>query len=247
VRVECESCRELVVASFAIDGATVHALCPVCRHVTSAASAPGAPADAWPAHDPVAPGAAADHAAAAAACPKCGAARPGDAAACRSCGLTVAREAAYLAARDAAVPEPVRDAWTRAAAAWHDDAGHDALLRLVAANDAYAWAAGRYRTRGRDPVAVRQLDRLRRAAEATLFAGATARPAAASAPYRATTAVLAMLVIAVAAGFLYMFVVRDHAGARARPADAAGPAGAAGPVRPLVPGHPVSSSTIEVR
>jgi hypothetical protein len=199
----------------------------------------------------------------AALCPKCGAQRRAGALACTACGLVTARMPAYIAARDAAVPDSVRAAWARVAAGWTEDARHDGLLQLVASHNAYAWAAGRYRTRGQDPMAVRQLERLRRAAEATMFAGATARQAAEAKPYRATSGVLAMLIIAIAAGLLYALVIRDR-----RPRAAPGPNGLnstsstnagfdpsapgpihgagplAAPVHPLVPGHPVGSSTI---
>jgi ribosomal protein L40E len=249
VRVECESCREIVVASFAIDGHTVRATCPACHHVMSvpetgreaviaAVIAQGVPEDA-------APRVAGDAAGDAALCPKCGAVRGGDATACGTCGLAADRMAAYLDARDAAVPDPVREAWARAAAAWDDDARHDDLLGLVASHNAYAWAAGRYRTRGDDAIARRQLDRLRRAAEATMLASATARPAAETRPYRGTAGVLAVLVIVIVIGLFYAVVIRDHPPSRPRPAPAGpGTPGSAGGVRPLVPGHPVSPSTI---
>lgn len=247
MRVECESCRDLVVASFAVDGHAVRATCPVCRHVMSVPSPGRAPEGspeavagastasvAGAADAPVdVPGDAPD---AASLCPKCGAVR-GDAAACGSCGLSVARMAAYIDARDAAVPEPVRDAWTRAVAAWGDDARHVELLRLVASHNAYAWVAGRYRMRGDDAVARRQLERLRHTAEAQLFASATVRSE--TKPYRGAAGVLAVLVVVIVVGLLYAVVLRDHPSSRARSL----PPGAAG-VRPLVPGHPVSPSTI---
>jgi hypothetical protein len=216
VRVECESCKELVAARFAIDGDAVRATCPVCDHVMTASGPPAV------APDP------------AAQCPKCGAARAADAAACATCGLSVARMAAYTEARDAEVPAEVRDAWTQATERWAEPASHDELFRRVAAHGCYAWAAGRYRTR-KDAVAVRQLDRLRRAAEATLFASATVRPDATARPYRAATAVLLALIIAIAVGLVYAMVVRD------RPLSPATPAR---PAQPLTPGHPVGPSSI---
>lgn len=231
MRVECESCRELVAARFAVEGAAVRATCPGCGHVTSApALVAGAPAL------PVA--AADDPPDDAALCPKCGAPRRAGAAACASCGLAVDRIAAYTDARDAAVPEAVRGAWARATEAWDDAGRHDQLLRLVATHSCYAWAANRYRTRRGDGVAERQLERLRRAAEATLLASATARPDPTAAPYRATRGVLAILIVAVLVGLVYAMAARDPA-----PAPSAAVPGA--PVRPLVPGHPVSPSTIK--
>lgn len=169
-------------------------------------------------------------------CPKCGAFYPGEATACPACGLAVARMAAYASARDAAVPDAVRDAWTHATADWNDAARHDELLRLVTIHNAYAWAAGRYRTRGRDAVAQRQLERLRHAAEATLLASATVRRAPARKPYHATLGVLATLIAVIAVSLWYAMVVRDQPlPASARPI----------PVRLLTPGHPVSPSTIK--
>jgi len=147
--------------------------------------------------------------------------------------------AAYIEARDAAVPDVLRDAWTRTTEHWHDAAAHDELLRLVVANNCYAWAAGRYRTRDRDAIAERQLERFRRAAEVTLLASATARPDSASTPYRSATTVLAILIIMIAAGLVYATVARD----RGAPASALPQP--TGPVRPLSPGHPVSSSTVK--
>jgi uncharacterized Zn finger protein (UPF0148 family) len=243
VRVECESCRELVVASFAIDGDTVRTTCPACHHLMTTPGATGAaPRDAPVAAPGAAPVDAAgdmpgagDASSEASLCPKCGAVR-GEAVACPGCGLAVARMAEYTEARDAAVPEPLRDAWTRATEGWTDAAPHDELLRLVAANNCYAWAAGRYRTRARDAVAQRQLERLRRAAEAALFASATARPDATAKPYRSTRSVLVILIVTIAAGLLYATVIRDRA-----PASSA----TSTPVRPLTPGHPVSPSTIK--
>jgi hypothetical protein len=166
-------------------------------------------------------------------CPKCGAAVRAEAAACARCGLTVARMAAYVDAQDAAVPEAVRAAWDRAVAGWDDSAAHDELLRLVVANNSFAWAAGRYRTRT-DEVAVRQRDRLRRAAEVTLLAGAAARPDSSTNPYRAATSVLAILIVVIAAGLVYATVIHDRI---LPPSDS-------GPVAPLSPGHPMSPSTI---
>lgn len=214
MRVECEACHELVAASFALDGGAVRASCPACRHAMAVPLAPAVAGDA-----PV--------------CPKCGAPRRGDAA-CPSCGLAAANMAAYRDARDAAVPGPAREAWARALEAWGDPARHDEVLQQVAAHRCYAWAAACYRARGRDPIAERQLDRLRRAAEATLLASATARPDAAPRPYRATAGVLAILIVAVLVGLVYATVL--HAPA-ARTAPAA-------PARALTPGPAVDPSTI---
>jgi hypothetical protein len=213
MRVECESCHELVIASFALDAGALRATCPACRH---AMTVPLAPATA------------------ASVCPKCGATRRGDQAACPGCGLASARMASYTEAHEAAVPEPVRAAWVRVAEAWSDPARHDELLRQVATHRCYAWAAGRYRTRAGDPIAERQLDRLCRAAEATLLAGATVRRETAAAPFRATVGVLALLIATVVVGLVYAALVRPPSDATIAPA---GPAPAGHPMSPSAPQH----------
>src|SRR5262245_43422470 len=120
----------------------------------------------------------------------------------------------YANTRDASVPPEVAAAWDRVIEGWDDAERHDALLRRVAQHDAYAWAAGKYREAKRaapaspspfrsypdhavDAVADRQLERMRRAAEATLYASASAREERARSPYRATTAILAMFIFAI--------------------------------------------------
>lgn len=204
MRVECESCHELVTARFALDPRdALRATCPACDH---AMTVPLAPAPAAP------------------ACPKCGAPRRGEAAACPGCGLAAARMADYREASEVAVPEAVRAAWAGVADGWSDPARHDELLRQVATHRCYAWAAARYRTRLGDPIAARQLDRLRRAAEATLLAGATVRRDAAATPYRATVGVLALLIATVVVGLVYATLIggpSDPTIAPARPGPSA--------------------------
>lgn len=227
MRLECESCRELVVGSFEVDGGALRATCPACRHVMTAPLAQAQPLDVDDAQ----------------LCPKCGAPRRGELAACAGCGLAVDRMTAFTEAREAAVPEVVRQAWLRATARWHEPAVHDELLQLAAAHNCYAWVAGRYRTRGTDAVAQRQLERLRRTAEATLLASASARQDATARPYRATRSVLAILIVAVLVGLLYAMVIRDRPRAPRTPSSPARPL-SPGAARPLTPGHPVSPSTI---
>lgn len=156
-------------------------------------------------------------------CPKCDAARAGAAPACPRCGLSADRMDGYAAARDADVPAAVAAAWERVVASWDEPAGHDALLALISQHGAYAWGAARYRDAARerpgDPVAARQLERLRRATELTLLATATRPKDRTAGPYRASTAVLVVLVVAALAGLLYATVVGDR-----RPAGDAPPA-----------------------
>ncbi len=216
MRVECEACHQLVEASFALDGDAVRANCRACCHATRVPLMPAPDPGGRP-------------------CPKCGARQSDGRTSCAACGLASARMAAFGDALNADVPPSVREAWTRAVADWGDAARHDELLRAAAAHNSYAWVAGRYRARRHDTVAARQLDRLRRAAEATLFAGATARRDTVARPYRNATGLLAILIAAIAVGLVYTSVARRRV---------ARPIAPATPVQPLVPGHPVSPSTI---
>ncbi len=139
-------------------------------------------------------------------CPKCGTARNATRTSCASCGLAHDKMAAFEQSRDA-VPDALTQAWDRAVEAWDEPARHDEVLRLVGQHDTYAWAAARYRDRQRalpdDAVAKAQLDRLRRAAEATMMANAATRQAKTPEPYRGTIAILGLLIILIIAGFVY--------------------------------------------
>lgn len=115
----------------------------------------------------------------------------------------------FAAARDAAIPDVLGTAWDKAVESWSDPARHDEILRLVAQHDAFAWAAARYRTRAGDPIADKQIDRVRKAAEVTLMSSATSRKSAGKNPYRSTTALLVLLVVLVVGGLVYAMVARD--------------------------------------
>lgn len=143
-------------------------------------------------------------------CPKCRA--PRDAASdrpCVKCGLAAARMAGFAERRDADIAEPLAAQWGRVKVAWDDPAAHDELLRLVTQHDAYAWAVGNYqdvidlRGDAADPVAQRQIGRLHKAAEVRLYATATERPEEGPRAYRATLAVLGVLIIAAVALLFY--------------------------------------------
>jgi uncharacterized Zn finger protein (UPF0148 family) len=202
VRVECESCKQLVAASFAIRDGAIEATCSAC-HATMKPIPPATPSVAV-----------------LEVCPKCGTTRKGDVA-CPSCGLTADRMAAFEQTRDGNVPEAVREAWQRVLVGWDDPVPHEELFRLVTKHQSFAWAAARYRDAGRahktDTIAERQLDRVRRAAEVTLFVSGTPRADAPSAkPYRSTIAILGVLVVAIAMGLVYAMVFHtDHGDAPA--------------------------------
>jgi hypothetical protein len=109
----------------------------------------------------------------------------------------------FAAARDAAIPDVLGAAWDKAVESWSDIAHHDEVLRLVAQHDAFAWAAARYRTKAGDPIADKQIERVRKAAEVTLMSTAASRKTADKNPYRATTALLLLLVLLAVGGLLY--------------------------------------------
>jgi hypothetical protein len=144
-------------------------------------------------------------------CPKCGDQQP-EAAACRSCGLLVERMADFASRRDQSVPVEVSSAWDAVEASWDDDAAHEKLMQEVAAATAYPWAAQRYREAQRarpgDRRAAAMLARLVRMTEATLRAGATARPKKSDTPYRRVTTLLAVLLALFLIGVAYTLIMK---------------------------------------
>jgi len=131
--------------------------------------------------------------------------------------------AGYAVQRDISIPEVLTTAWKEVQDQWEDLGRHDELLRLVTKNEAYAWAAARYKTRD-DEIGKKQLARVRKAAEVTMLASAAERKASGGPkPYRATTALLVVLVVVAIAGLIYAMVVRDR-GATPSPTPATTPA-----------------------
>lgn len=124
---------------------------------------------------------------------------------------------------DEAVPDSVRAAWQHAVDGWGEPARHDALLAQVAQHGCYAWAAARYRERGDDPVAQARIERLRKAATATMYATAKPRADRRTRPYSVTIAMLIALVTVAIVGFL--FALRLHKPGAPLPPRAATPAG----------------------
>lgn len=112
----------------------------------------------------------------------------------------------FAASREAEAPEPLVRAWHAAVEKWSDEARHEEVLRLIHANDAYAWGAAKYRSRDGDPIAERYLQRVRKAAEATMLTSATARNVAEKNPYRNTIAMLVIVVLAIAGALLYAYI-----------------------------------------
>jgi hypothetical protein len=149
-------------------------------------------------------------------CPKCGAPRAHTA--CPKCGLLAERMEAFARERaDApAPPASVRAAWDQVCERWEDASAHDALFSLTTAHKVFAWTAARYREAGAPPPAstapyrettesrpgaAAYLERVRKAAEATLLVSATPRGEHRH-PYMSSLLVLAVLALMVIVGLM---------------------------------------------
>ncbi|HTJ44899.1 MAG TPA: hypothetical protein VL463_22485 [Kofleriaceae bacterium] len=209
MKVQCDLCKEIVVAGLSIRGDEIAVHCPACdgTFTVGTSAAPAQQKDVAPPKIEDGP---------TMTCPKCGVVqRPADA--CRSCGLLASRMPDFVATEDLPAAE-VAAGWAACEAAWNDNAAHEALARLASAHNAYAYVARRYRERVKknadDSIAAGRLAAITRMTEASLRAGATARndraPLVPGAPprkpYRASLTVLVMLVVLVAAGTVYALV-----------------------------------------
>jgi hypothetical protein len=109
------------------------------------------------------------------------------------------------------VNEAVSAAWERVVEKWEDGSRHEALLALVVQHRSFAWAAARYKEKGDDPIAVERLDRLRKAATATMMATATKKAAEERSPYTKTMVWLVVMTIMLIIGLLFARIVTDRA------------------------------------
>jgi hypothetical protein len=118
----------------------------------------------------------------------------------------------------AKAPDPVMAAWDDAVAHWDDPAKHQALLGVVAQHSCFAWAAGKYKERAGDPIADKQLERLRTSAMATMLATSSAKKKDEPTPFRATLLLFIALLVAMVIGMVVVKSIHDrgappHAGA----------------------------------
>ena len=97
----------------------------------------------------------------------------------------------------------VKDAWQRAVDQWDDLARHEAVLVAATRANAFAWTAARYKERAGDPIADRQLERVRAATVATMASSAARRPDRAARPYRSSIVALCVLVAMIVLGVVY--------------------------------------------
>ena len=115
------------------------------------------------------------------------------------------------------VNEAVSAAWERVLEGWDEPARHEALLALVVQHSEFAWAAGRYKEKGDDPIAVERLDRLRKAATATMMATATKKAEEERSPYTKTMVWLVVMLIMLIIGLLFARIVTDRSPKRSPP------------------------------
>jgi hypothetical protein len=113
--------------------------------------------------------------------------------------------------RRCAAPRTLDEAWQCAVGAWDDAAHHDKLLELATTHDGYAWLAARYRERieanpAQSTVAKARLERLQKVIVARLMMSAAQRPAQEARPYRATIAMLGVLILAILGSSVYAVV-----------------------------------------
>jgi ribosomal protein L32 len=237
VKVQCDLCKDIVVADFAVvsDG-VIELACPSCRgkfsvnatrsrRVTGQEVVSGEGQRARRASMPA-------HHEPAMTCPKCGE-RQRPAPACRSCGLAAERMADFARDEEGEVSPAVQAGWQRVLGSWKDAAGHEGLAQLIAAENAYAWGARRYRevlrARGEDSVAAEQIARLARMAEATLMASAVGRPVRDAASYRGITIAVLLTLLILGGGLVFLLMRGDG-----------GPS--QGPVMPAEPVAPTPGS-----
>jgi hypothetical protein len=102
----------------------------------------------------------------------------------------------------------VEAAWERVVEQWDDSARHDAFMVLVVQNSQFAWAAGKYKERAGDAIADKQLEKLRKAATATMFATASRKPGE-DPPYKRTLVIFAVLVVMLVIALVGVKILHD--------------------------------------
>ena len=114
------------------------------------------------------------------------------------------------------VHDDVTAAWQRVTEQWDDSARHEAFFAAAAQHSCFAWAAARYKERTGDAIADKQLERLRKAATATMMATAAAKPSKERQPYRSLLIVLICMFLAMLVALFVTKSLRDNHPAPAR-------------------------------
>jgi hypothetical protein len=108
------------------------------------------------------------------------------------------------------VNEPLEAAWEAVSQRWDEVPQHDALLGVAAHYGAYAWVARKYREHGDDAIAKRQLERIRKAAIATMFATQTRKREVEKLPFKGSFLVLLLVGILTGVGLVYLQFRQSH-------------------------------------
>jgi hypothetical protein len=139
------------------------------------------------------------------ACPKCGAKQP-PGPACRKCGLSADRMATFQRQKTG-VASSLVVAWKDCETAWTDETAHDKFMELVVEQEAYAFAARRYRdalaARPGDPIAQQHVDQVAKMVAANLMVSATPKESSSPKPYKNAITILVVLVVAIVIGVVY--------------------------------------------
>src|SRR6185369_17042357 len=98
--------------------------------------------------------------------------------------------------------------WQSVTEKWDEAGRHDAFLALVAQHSSFAWAAARYKERAGDAMADKQLERLRRAATATMMASASSKSSKQRQPYRGLLVVLICMLLAMVVAWFATRTIR---------------------------------------
>ena len=149
-------------------------------------------------------------------CPKCGA-EQALAVACRKCGLQSMRMRTYRETESAVQSPAVTAAWAACMEIWDDPGRHEKFTAAVVESAAFAFAARQYRAvaaqRPDDKIALAQIERLSKMAEAALKVTAAQRPEPAAQPYKKATLILIACIVAIAFGLVYALITKKDGAA----------------------------------
>ena len=98
--------------------------------------------------------------------------------------------------------------WQNVVDSWDVPARHEALMGLVAQKGAFAWAAGKYKERAGDPIADKQLEKIQKAAVATMFA-TSAKKRETDSPYKRTILIFIALIVMIFIGLIGVKMIHD--------------------------------------
>jgi hypothetical protein len=105
----------------------------------------------------------------------------------------------------------VISAWDRVVEQWDDMVRHEQLIGLVAKHSCFTWAAAKYKERPDDAIKDKQLERLQKAATATLLATASQRKDDEKTPYKKTLLWMLVLVVMLVLGLVFARIVAENA------------------------------------